>query len=361
MKKKNKSFVGIDIFSGAGGMSLGAERAGIRVKTAVEVNTYFAQTYEYNHKDTKVIRQDIREIPLPDTKNFPYQPFIVFGGPPCQGFSNSYSKRNDDLTNPRNWMFREFIRFVENLQPSWVVFENVEGFTRFCEGNLAKELKNTLMKLGYKNLYAGLLNASDFGVPQFRTRFFIVGNKNGIKFDMASNGNKRVTVGEALFDLPELKNGDKIDDAPYKKNVRLSNYSKLMRKNSHSAKQNFVSKNQDYVIKRYQHIKPGQNWKAIPDKLMNNYKDKNRCHTGIYKRLNPEEPSVVIANYRKNMLIHPIEDRGLSLREAARLQSFPDDFLFKGTLGAMQQQIGNAVPPLMAEAIFKQIIKLAGG
>lgn len=356
----DKRLIGIDIFSGAGGMSLGAERARIKVKTAVEINPYFAETYEYNHRNTTVIRCDIKNISLPDEENFPFEPFVVFGGPPCQGFSNSFSQRNKDLDNPRNWMFREFIRFVEVLQPSWVVFENVEGFTRFCGGKLAEELKNALIKLGYKNPYSGILNAVDFGVPQIRKRFFIVGNKNGIKFEIALNSNKIITVEEALSDLPSLKNGDKLDKSIYKSVERLSEYAKLMRGKSCFATQNFVSKNQDYVIERYKHIGQGQNWEAVPDHLMNDtYTDKTRCHTGIYRRLHPKEPSIVIANYRKNMLIHPFENRGLSLREAARLQSFPDDFVFKGTLGAMQQQIGNAVPPLMAEAIFRQIRKLA--
>ncbi len=358
----DKTLMGIDIFSGAGGMSLGAEKAGIQVKTAVEVNPYFAEAYEHNHRDTKVIRCDIREISLPDIENFPPQPFVLFGGPPCQGFSNSYSQRNKDLDNPRNWMFREFIRFVKELQPSWIVFENVEGFTRFCGGKLAEELKKALIKLGYKNPYSGLLNAVDFGVPQIRKRFFIVGNKHGIKFNITTNGNKGVTVEEALVDLPSLKNGDKVEKTSYKPVKKLSKYAKLMRGRSCLAKQNFVSRNQDYVIERYKHIDQGQNWEAVPDHLMNDtYTDKTRCHTGIYRRLHPKEPAIVIANYRKNMLIHPFEDRGLSLREAARLQSFPDNFLFKGTLGAMQQQIGNAVPPLMAEAIFRRIIKLVYG
>ena len=129
-----------------------------------------------------------------------------------------------------------------------------------------------------------------------------------------------------------------------------------MRKRSKDATQNFVSKNADYIIERYKYIKPGQNWKAIPEELMSNYKDKNNCHSGIYRRLKEHEPSVVISNYRKNMLIHPLQDRGLSVREAARLQSFPDDFIFEGTIHYIQQQIGNAVPPLLAESIFRKIL-----
>jgi len=135
-------------------------------------------------------------------------------------------------------------------------------------------------------------------------------------------------------------------------------HAKSMRGKSKMSTQNYVSRNKDYVLERYQYIAPGENWKAIPDHLMQNYANKNNCHSGIYRRLDPDKPSVVISNYRKNMLIHPVQHRGLSVREAARLQSFPDDFEFKGSLMQIQQQIGNAVPPLLAEAIFAQILKL---
>ena len=346
--------VGCDIFSGAGGMSLGAEMAGINVKFAVENNAYAAQSFERNHEKSNVLVEDIRNV-NPEN-HFSKSPFIVFGGPPCQGFSSSNTVTRNSK-NKKNNLFEEFIRFIEILSPEWCIFENVEGFVLFQKGKVLEDLSARLQRLGYTTS-PKVLVASDYGVPQERRRFFLVGNKSGKKYEFPKPHKKKFSVADAIFDLPILKNGDSIDELPYKSKP-LSDFAFEMRRNSKKAIQNYVSRNQDYVVERYKHIKPGQNWKAIPDELMTNYKDKTKCHSGIYRRLNPDLPSVVIANYRKNMLIHPTQDRGLSVREAARLQSFPDDFEFQGPLVHIQQQIGNAVPPLLAKAIFEHLIKQA--
>ncbi len=352
MTSKKAKYNAVDIFSGAGGMSVGASMAGIEVIVAIENDKYAAATFEANHPKAKIIKNDIREICL-DKKY--KNPFILFGGPPCQGFSTSNTKtRNSDNTN--NSLFYEYIRQVNELTPEWFVFENVEGIKSFDNGTVIDKLEEEFQKLGYTTKW-DVLTASDYGVPQNRNRFFMIGNRLGIDFIFPEKHTKVVTVNEALEDLPKLKNGDSYDNLDYK-DIVANSYAKLMRGNSEKVSQNYVSRNREYVLERYKHIKPGENWKAIPDELMKNYKDKNNCHSGIYKRLDPNNPSVVIANYRKNMLIHPFENRGLSVREAARIQSFPDSFIFKGNLSFQQQQIGNAVPPLLAKAIFEQIIKL---
>lgn len=347
-------YSGVDIFSGAGGMSLGAISAGIDIVLAVDNNLPSSRTYVKNHPVTKFITADIREVDPLDHIHDPKEVFIVFGGPPCQGFSTSNTKtRNND--NPNNHLFKEFVRFIEKINPKWFVLENVAGMASFNGGKTVEQIKHLFKELGYKT-NESVLYASDYGVPQHRNRFFMVGNRLGIDYLFPLPSEKIFTVADAISDLPDLQNGDNYVTLPYKTVNNLSDYAKRMRNKSQASTQNSVSRNKDYVIQRYSHIKQGDNWKAIPPDLMANYANKNNCHSGIYKRLDSTKPSVVISNYRKNMLIHPFADRGLSVREAARLQSFPDTFAFEGAITHIQQQIGNAVPPLLAEAIFKQIL-----
>lgn len=347
----NTEISGVDIFSGAGGMSIGAEMAGIKIDFAIENNFFAAETFAHNHKYSKVIHDDISNVSL--VNEIDKSPFVLFGGPPCQGFSLSNTKTRTS-ENPNNLLFEQFLRFVKELMPQWIVFENVEGFNNFQNGDVVQELKNRLSKLGFDSK-SKILWASDFGVPQNRNRFFLVANRIGLQYKFPEKQNVKITVKDALSDLPCLTNGDSVFQLPYKFGIN-NDYVKLMRLNSEYSFQNYVSKNKDYVIERYKHIKQGENWRSIPKNLMDNYSKIDNTHSGIYKRLDPNKPSVVISNYRKNMLIHPFEERGLSVREAARLQSFPDNFIFKGSLMHIQQQIGNAVPPLLAKAVFDSII-----
>jgi DNA (cytosine-5)-methyltransferase 1 len=186
----------------------------------------------------------------------------------------------------------------------------------------------------------------------------IVANKQNLDFVFPESQNTKITVKQAIGDLPSLTNGEHSEEKSYRPG-NCSDYARLMRNGAVSATQNYVSKNKEYVLKRYEYIKQGQNYRAVPQKLMENYHNIKNCHSGIYHRLKEDEPSIVISNYRKNMLIHPTENRGLSVREAARLQSFPDTFKFYGPITSIQQQIGNAVPPLLAEAVFERIIQYA--
>lgn len=347
--------IGIDLFSGAGGMSLGAEMVGIDVQQVVEADQSAAKTYLENHSPKYgVFNDDIRKFEVAKIAERNRSSLVVFGGPPCQGFSTS-NQKNRSKDNKNNWLFEEFIRVVKRVRPDWVVFENVRGILETENGFFAEEIIENLEREGYSTS-SKLLHATDFGVPQKRARFFVVGylGKKTFVFPEPKSG-LPVTVKQAISDLPVLENGATKCYLKYGCKSSYS-YTRSLRGSSSGCYNNLVTRNNDVVVERYRHISPGGNWEDIPAELMKNYSDRSRCHTGIYRRLIYDKPSVVIGNYRKNMLIHPTQDRGLSVREAARLQSFPDSFRFVGSIGFQQQQVGNAVPPLLAKAVFSSLI-----
>lgn len=344
----------IDLFSGAGGMSIGAEQCGIQIRYAVEAESNAATTFKANHPETNVLSRDIRTVKIADFVEVdPTQPLIVFGGPPCQGFSTS-NQKNRDAENANNWLYREFIRVVRGTRPNWIVFENVKGLIETENGYFLTAVLAGFKRLGYTTSHF-VLNSADYGVPQTRNRLFIVGSRDGISITPPATLAEKITVRQAIGDLPTLQNGDAPGLASYSKSAR-NEFARTMRGRLRKCHNNIVTNNAPHIIERYGHIPPGGNWADIPIGLMENYKDVSRCHTGIYRRLDPDRPSIVIGNFRKNMLIHPWQDRGLSVREAARLQSFPDAFRFYGSIGFQQQQVGNAVPPKLAEAVFRQIV-----
>lgn len=346
---------GIDLFSGAGGMSVGAIASGINIRYAVEKDQHAANTFKFNHKNTELLNVDIRLVESSSFVLDRKEPVVIFGGPPCQGFSTS-NQKNRDFNNQSNWLYREYLRLVDEVKPDWVVFENVKGLLETESGFFLDAVLDGFKKLGYKTSHF-ILNSADYGVPQKRNRLFVVASLHGAEVSApAPTVTKPVTVADALKDLPELENGDAPDHKEYADDAR-SCYAKSLRRGLGSCFSNLVTNNAPHIVERYKHIPQGGNWEDIPKELMGNYTDVSRCHTGIYRRLSEDEPSVVIGNFRKNMLIHPWKHRGLSVREAARLQSFPDDFRFSGSIGFQQQQVGNAVPPMLAQVVFNEIIQ----
>jgi len=347
--------IGIDLFSGAGGMSLGAEAVGIKVHVAVEANKHAASTYARNHVGTRVLASDIALLSADDLDLPRAGSHVLFGGPPCQGFSTS-NQRTRKLENPSNWLFSEYLRFVKEIEPEWVVFENVKGILETQKGFFYRSVIEGLQSAGYATSQ-WVLDAADYGVPQHRWRVFVIGNRRGKKLPAPTKrATEFVTVRDAIHDLPVLRNGASVDVRPYR-SIAASKYARLMRRSLKECTNHLVTRSNDKILQRYDCIKAGGNWQQIPEELMDTYADASRCHTGIYKRLRPDKPSIVIGNFRKNMLIHPSQNRGLSVREAARLQSFPDHFVFTGSIGFQQQQVGNAVPPLLAEAVFNAICR----
>lgn len=348
--------IGIDLFAGAGGMSVGATMAGVNVRLAVEADPHAAATYAHNHPSVRLINSDIRKVRSFDV-DAGRAPTALFGGPPCQGFSTS-NQRTRSADNSENWLFKEFLRAVKSCRPDWVVFENVKGIQETEDGEFLERMLIGLRRLGY-SLTQEVLNAADYGVPQNRWRLFVVGSLHGVSFEFPKPfAKKRVTVSDAISDLPRLRNGASFDWLGYKSEPKTAKtaYVRAMRGKLQRSPNHHVTNNAAHILRRYSYIPQGGNWEDIPKRLMRNYADRERCHSGIYHRLEANQPSIVIGNYRKNMLIHPYQDRGLSVREAARLQSFPDWFEFKGSIGFQQQQVGNAVPPLLAKSIFDAIV-----
>lgn len=347
--------VGIDLFSGAGGMSTGAVWAGVDVRVAVESDPRAAMTYSRNHPGVLVLNQKIEGLtsldflPIRSRR----QQLIVFGGPPCQGFSIS-NQRTRSVHNPVNWLFSEYLRFVKLVQPEWVVFENVKGILETERAYFLRRVISGLKQLGY-TVSVWLLDASDFGVPQNRARVFVIGSIDGVILpEPGANGLSPVTVRDAIYDLPVLRNGAAVNCLPYRCSAN-SAFAKRMRGRFRSCTNHLTTASQPHILERYKAVPQGGNWADIPRDLMHNYDNPEHCHTGIYRRLHWDRPSVVIGNFRKNMLIHPSQNRGLSIREAARLQSFPDSFVFCGSIGFQQQQVGNAVPPLLAKIVFEAL------
>lgn len=336
-------------------MSLGAISAGVRVLEAVEIETNACRTYALNHPQTKVTNFDIRNyVPQIPANLRRSNALMLFGGPPCQGFSTSNQKTRT-RNNPDNWLFQHYLRLAKLVQPDWIIIENVKGLIETEGGFFFQNIQRSLRAMGYK-VEPWVLNSVDFGVPQRRTRLFIVACLNGCPPTAPTSVLAKVTVGQAIGDLPSLMNGASLDRLEYRTEAD-SHYSKSMRGRGSWCTNNIVTASNPVVIERYKNIPSGGNWKNIPSELLQNYQDATRCHTRIYHRLDADEPAPVIGNFRKNMLIHPTQHRGLSVREAARLQSFPDKYRFTGSIGFQQQQVGNAVPPLLARAVFKNLLK----
>jgi DNA (cytosine-5)-methyltransferase 1 len=353
-------FIGIDLFAGAGGLSYGLSLAGFDMRLAIEVDPYCASTLMYNQKKTKVIVSDIRLLdPLDVVAQANIRPekiSILAGGPPCQGFSDS-NRRTRSLDNPLNKLYIEFFRFVKALSPPVFLLENVEGLKTLGNGIVLQSIVELGQKLGY-NVQWKIVNAQDCGAPQRRRRIIFIGAKMEMPTAFVFKTAKPTTVKQAIDDLPILENGNRVDPLPYSRNTNLSSFQKLMRKSTmKKVSNNYVTKNNSLVQKRYQFVPQGGNWSNIPPELMFNYTKTSNCHRWIYHRLMWNKVSVPINNYRKNMLIHPEQNRGLSVREAARLQTVTDDYVFLGTLASQQQQVTNLVPPLMAESIGSNILR----
>jgi DNA (cytosine-5)-methyltransferase 1 len=378
----------LDLFAGCGGLSLGLQRAGFRVVAAVEKDVWASETYAHNHPNTELLSVGIETLSSDFLqRRFRGQVDVVAGGPPCQGFSVS-GKRQWGVFLEKNRLVHEYIRVVDAVSPPLFLLENVRGFTSASIDGREKALSVLLYgleRLGY-HLYSAVLQAADFGIPQYRGRLFVVGSREQLSespFPKATHAalpraglNQYLSIMDAISDLPDIHAGEGTDGAqPYTK-MPSNSFQVTMRADSQSVFNHQAMKHTRRLVDRFAEIKPGES----AYKLGN---DGDAAPVTVYKsnnqRLVPSLPSLCItANFQSNY-VHPILHRNLTAREAARLQTFPDSFVFKGRRTLMSStllaaegrhgenhlsqynQIGNAVPPLLAQILGERLLEVRSG
>ena len=383
----------IDLFAGAGGLSCGLEQAGFTPVLANELVDQYAHTYQINHPDTKVIVGDVRQVDEKELHSL-VQEYgeidLIAGGPPCQGFSVNAPVRS--LDDPRNHLFKEYLRIVAEIRPKAVVIENVPGIISLGKGTVVEQIYKILQDLGYKVNHR-ILFAGHYGVPQmrFRTVFIAIRDySNEIRFPEPEyyatavanfQGSKelcynltpleeyllkpKTTVWDAIGDLPEIKGGETNGTYNYPSDATTS-FQEYARDGSDEITSHYCSKLSAINVERLKHIPQGGSWRDIPfDLLPAGLKRARRSdHTKRYGRLDPNDLCSTImtkCDPHWGSFFHPTQARVLSVREAARIQSFPDRYKFTGNMTQQYEQVGNAVPPLLARAIGEKVLEMIGG
>ena len=359
-------FNAIELFSGAGGLSIGLEKAGFQVQLANEIEKDFAAKFSFNHPAARMINADIHEIDFSsEVKKLGCGKIhLVSGGPPCQGFSTVGSKNKRD---PRNSLFQEYLRAVSEIEPDYILFENVSGFKKLYEGDIYGSLISELSQLGYKTS-GGILEASNFGLPQFRQRTIVIGWRHDrpevalpepTHFDQLGlfAGKAKVTLIEAISDLPEIESGGSADQYGLQP---LTEYQNAMRFGCLALTEHNSAKHGEKMREILSLIPPGGSIEDLPQRLRPKGYFKN-----TYARLVPHKPSPTITrNFgtpSSSRCVHPFQNRALSTREGARLQGFPDRHVFLGAKTSKNLQVGNAVPPIFGEIIAREIIQSLTG
>ncbi len=356
---KDGKLIAVDLFSGAGGLSEGLKNAGFDVTLAVDSDYYSCLVYGENHripplcKDIKEITRFETLLKAVDLKKREVD--LIAGGPPCQGFSVA-NKITRNENNEKNKLVKEFIRIIKEIHPPAFIMENVAGLMSISEGDFINDVISDFESAGY-TISNEKLNAADYGVPQMRKRIFIVGMQDSkYVFPKPSHGPKGkkpyVSVGNALLgDLPELNGSTGERILPYTANPQ-NKFQRHLRLSSPRIYDHIITKNNETVKRRISAIPQGA---SLCDLIESGELAEDLIikvdHKSVYRRLSADLPSVTIGNFRKAMLIHPLENRLLSLREAARLQSFQDKYRFSRGISHMQQLIGNSVPPLLSKKV----------
>ncbi|MFM6253717.1 MAG: DNA cytosine methyltransferase [Dolichospermum sp.] len=375
----------IDLFAGAGGLTTGFHLAGFEALCAIDANKKALATYQHNYPNTKGIQEDIREVnPSELRQNLGLereQLKAIIGGPPCQGFSKNIPAEYRYIDDPRNQLYKRFLDFVKEFRPLYVIMENVPEILTAYKGLFKYEITNQLELLGYK-VISSSLNAANYGVPQTRSRaFFIaslesliclpepthngdikIGYKNKQSYKESSYQTNLlksdpfpiVTVKDAIGDLPKLNAGQKYDEDRYPSDPQTT-YQALIRHNSTRITNHIARALSSIQMSRVRLLKEGQDARDLPPELA-----PKKHYSGAYGRLYWDKPAKTITRWvfhpGSGRFFHPTEDRTITIREAARLHSYPDTFHFLGTYTEMASQIGESVPPLLAKTIAECII-----
>lgn len=369
--------IAIDLFSGAGGLSHGLESAGFDVRLGLDFDKHALSTFSENHSG-KALLADVRQVSGRDLLSEAGVGGIdlLAGGPSCQGFSTHGKRLADD---PRNFLYVEFMRIVEEIRPTTVLMENVRGLLSTGRGAYREEIFAWFRRLGY-HIEAKVLHAVDFGVPQRRHRVFFLATQlsNSLRLPDATHAasNDRrvlegevkpyVTLSDAISDLPDVGTSSGAGWMPYSKEP-ASSYQEAMRAGSAGVSNHNARPLSDLALGIVRHLEPGEGLRQLPIELLpDRFKTMRRVSSGelrrdcttLYHRLSMDEPAyTVTCNFRNvssGAFTHPTENRSITPREAARIQSFPDRFVFTGS--SVPRQIGNAVPPLLGAAVGAQVI-----
>jgi DNA (cytosine-5)-methyltransferase 1 len=356
----------IDLFCGAGGLSEGFRQAGFHILAGNDIDEAAGKTYTATHHDTKFLSGPIQSISadnlLGAANMAPGELDVLIGGPPCQAYSVYNHQRG--IHDARADLFREYLRQVEGLQPKWVVMENVTGITSIANGSIPGTIKAEFARLGYRVDHA-VLKSEDYGVPQERHRIFFIGTKTDapIYFPEKTHGpgfERFTTIWEAISDLPRVENGQDPGVVDYA-SPPDGWYQHYVRRKSVKVHNHAAPKLGSINLERIQHVPQGGSWRDIPFELLpaGMKKAKRSDHTKRYGRMSPGKPSCTIltkCDIHWGAYIHPVQNRAITVREAARIQSFPDWFSFLGSKTDQYVQVGNAVPPLLGRRVAETLL-----
>lgn len=342
----------VDLFSGVGGLTYGFIETGFKVILANEIDPEIAYAYTQNHQGTKMINEDITKLDISQIFG-PYQGEIdmVIGGPPCQGFSQKGSRKT--INDERNFLFRYFFEVVKFIKPKFFLMENVPNLLTAENGLFKSEIEQIFGGIGY-SLDCNILNAADFGVPQIRRRAFILGRFGTVKFSLPIGKAVKVTIDEAISDLAFLESGEGAAQLEYRFNPK-SEYQKTMRGDLNVLYNHVATRHSQESINKLNMIPIGMGKEVLPKELLT-----KSIYSGTWSRMKAEEQSVTITTRfdtpSSGRFTHPTLNRCITVREAARIQSFPDNFIFYGNKSSQMKQVGNAVPPLVGKAIAEEIL-----